>query len=155
MRELGSLSISSLSGIGEGSFWEQWFWCVHSACAWTKYAPQERKKPLDKSHKFLGRKLGLQAKVRADDTGWNTKNVLLFWTLTSTALWQVKEVRQKRQMLYDLSYMWNPKEAKNSHKTNLQEKKSDLWLPEMGQMWGWAGRIGWRWSKRNKLLAVR
>lgn len=67
-------------------------------CAWTKYAPTkgERKNLWTRVTSFLGRKLGLQAKVRANDTGWNTRMSVHSWTLTSTALWQVKEVRQKK-----------------------------------------------------------
>ena len=59
-----------------------------------------------------------------------------------------KSRQKKTNVVWSLLYV-EPKEAKNSHKTNLQEKRSDLWLPEIGQMGGWAGRIGWRWSKRT------
>lgn len=60
------------------------------------------------SQVFLAR--GLQAEVRTDDTGWNTKNVCSFLDLDLNGI-VISEVSQdrKRQMLYDLSYMWNLK----------------------------------------------
>ena len=109
MRELGSLSISSLSGIGEGSFWEQWFRCVHRALCMDQVCSHKKKNTFgQESQVFLAR--GLQAEVRTDDTGWNTKNVCSFLDLDLNGI-VISEVSQdrKRQMLYDLSYMWNLK----------------------------------------------
>lgn len=73
------------------------------------------------SQVFLAR--GLQAEVRTDDTGWNTKNVCSFLDLDLNGI-VISEVSpdRKRQMLYDLSYMWNLKKQRTPIKQTCRKR---------------------------------
>ena len=47
-------------------------------------------------------------------------------------------LNRERQPLNNLTYIWNI-ETKQNPKTNSEEKRSDLWLPEVGgggECWG-------------------